>query len=357
MRLIKRGDRGKEVVDVQTRLSRLDFRLGREGIDGVFGPATERAVRLFQRSRKLRVDGIVGDETWHELVKATYKLGDRLLYLRMPFFEGEDVKEIQSSLNSMGFNAGPVDGIFGPATEKAVREFQQSTGVPSDGIVGPATLRALSNLKNVVRLKESPNFPEEGARKNSSPSMQGRRIVVDFGHGYPPDPGAIGSTGLKESEVCEDLGSRFGDLVQLSGGEVYYTRKKGEFVELSKRAEMANKIQANLFISFHLNGSLNPKVDGSRTYYFARGDSFSSEGKRLAEDIQKSLIGALGTRDGGIHGKSFLVLRQTKMPAVLLEPVFITNPTEEKLLQDEAFRQKIAVAVFDGLQNYIQAKG
>lgn len=353
MKVIKRSNRGKEVVDVQTRLTRLKFRLGREGVDGVFGPATERAIKLFQKNRGLAVDGIVGEETWHELVKASYKLGGRLLYLRIPFFEGDDVRELQGSLNSLGFNAGPVDGVFGPLTEKALREFQKSTAVSSDGIVGPSTLKALGNLKNVVKSNKSSNFPEETRRTLTSQDLKGKKVVVDFGHGYPPDPGAIGPGGVRESEICEDLGARFGNLVQLLGGDVRYARKQGEFVELRKRAEAANNLRADLFISFHLNGSSGPADDGTSTYYFAQGAHFSAEGKRLAERIQKSLVVALGRKDAGIHGRNFEVLRKTIMPAVLLEPLFITNPQEEKLLQDEAFRQKIAVAVCDGLKEYL----
>ncbi|MBC7293056.1 MAG: peptidoglycan-binding protein, partial [Thermoleophilia bacterium] len=77
MRPVGRGDRGKQVVDIQTRLAALGYSLGREGADGVFGPQTEAAIREFQQRRLLLCDGIVGENTWTELVEAGYKPGDR----------------------------------------------------------------------------------------------------------------------------------------------------------------------------------------------------------------------------------------------------------------------------------------
>ena len=85
------GDRGKEVIDVQQRLCALGFELGDEGVDGFFGRRTQAALRAFQQRRGLLVDGVVGANTWRELVEAGYELGDRLLYLRVPPFRGDDV--------------------------------------------------------------------------------------------------------------------------------------------------------------------------------------------------------------------------------------------------------------------------
>lgn len=352
MEIIKRSSRGKEVIDIQSRLTALGFKLGRAGVDGNFGPATEKAVKEFQKKRKLFVDGIVGEETWRELVDANYALGDRLLYLKVPFFRGDDVAQLQKWLNMLGFNVGEIDGVFGIITEKAVRSFQKSTGIHGDGIVGPSTLEALKNLRNIFDSNAKSDFPNEVGAKKVFSSVAGKRIVVDFGHGYPPDPGAIGSAGLKESEMCEDIGLRFGNLVQLSGGEICYIRSIGDFVELTERAKIANDLKANLLVSFHLNGNTNPLVDGTSVYYFKRDRVFSFEGKKLAMLVQRKLLEALGFEDRGIHGADFLILKLTKMAAILIEPLFITNPERERSLRKEDFRQKIAVAVFDGVQDY-----
>lgn len=352
METIKKGNRGKEVIDIQSRLTALGFKLGKEGVDGVFGPATEKAVKEFQKKRKIFVDGIVGEETWRELVDANFILGERLLYLKVPFFRGDDVVQIQKWLNVLGFNVGEIDGVFGINTEKAVRSFQKGTGLHSDGIVGPTTIKALENLKSIVDSNIKSDFPEGFSAREFSSLVVGKRIVVDFGHGYPPDPGAIGPAGLKESEMCEDIGLRFGNLIQLSGGEICYVRNVGDFVELTERAKIANDLKANLFVSFHLNGSTDSLVDGTSVYYFKRDKNFSIEGKKLAASVQKRLLEALESEDRGIEGANFAVLRLTKMAAILVEPFFITNPERERALRREDFRQKVAVAVFDGVQDY-----
>ena len=82
MRLIKKGCCGNDVADVQRRLTKLGYDLGLPGPDGVFAGLTEKAVKMFQQDRGLLVDGIVGEDTWQELVEATYGVGDRDLYLK-----------------------------------------------------------------------------------------------------------------------------------------------------------------------------------------------------------------------------------------------------------------------------------
>jgi len=155
VRPILPGGRGAAVEDVQRRLLALGYDLGRTGVDGVFLGQTREAVTAFQREHELSEDGIVGPETWATLVDATFTLGDRMLYLRLPYFHGNDVKALQDALNSLGFSCGLSDGIFGSFTERAVREFQRNSGQPGDGIVGPETVRAIQHLRHVWEGKSS----------------------------------------------------------------------------------------------------------------------------------------------------------------------------------------------------------
>ncbi len=154
MRSVRPGDRGPAVEDIQRRLRALGYDLGRAGIDGIFLGATADAVKSFQRELGLTEDGFVGDETWSALVDATFTLGDRMLYLRVPHFHGNDARLLQQALNTLGFACGAVDGIFGGFTERAVREFQRNAALPADGIVGPETVRALMALRHVWEGKE-----------------------------------------------------------------------------------------------------------------------------------------------------------------------------------------------------------
>lgn len=355
MRKFKRGSRGREVQDIQTRLAKLGYKLGPTTVDGVYGEATVQAVKNFQQDRELEVDGIVGEETWRELVEATYSLGDRLLYLRSPFFHGDDVRELQKHLNKLGFFIGPVDGVFGPVTEKEVRDFQKNFGLAPDGIMGPSTLSAFHNLRRILEANTEVEIPE-GVGREPLPTaiFKGRLFAIDCGHGYPPDYGAIGAAGVKESEVCEDLGKRFGNLLETLGAEVIYTRGEGTFATDAQRARLANKAKADVFVSFHLGSSSNSKSEGATCYYFAARGKAAGPGRKLAQSIQEELVGLLDQRDRGVKGKKLPVLKKTKMTAVVVEPLFITNRNGEQLVKQEVFRQKIAVAVFDGLKNFFE---
>lgn len=155
---ITQGDRGPAVEDVQKRLLRLGFDLGPTGVDGVFFGATLVAVRRFQAEHQLAEDGIVGDETWSALVDATFSLGDRLLYLKLPYLHGADVRLLQGALNVLGFACGEPDGIFGAFTERAVGEFQANVQLPVDGIAGPETVAAVDRLRHVWSGKD-PSAP------------------------------------------------------------------------------------------------------------------------------------------------------------------------------------------------------
>lgn len=155
MLAIRPGDRGPAVEDIQRRLRALGFDVGPTGIDGVFLGRTLDAVRAFQERAGLPSDGVVDDATWSALVDATFRLGDRVLYLRIPHLHGADVRLLQEALTVLGFAPGVVDAIFGVYTERAVREFQRNAALPADGIVGAETVSALFNLRHVWEGKEA----------------------------------------------------------------------------------------------------------------------------------------------------------------------------------------------------------
>lgn len=145
MDTIRKHDTGPAVEDVQQRLVRLGF-LAPESADGSFGENTAAALRAFLDSVGLPAQDEVDEKAWSALVDASFCLGDRTLYLRMPYFHGNDVRELQQALGALGFACGEADGIFGAYTELALRKFQLNLGLPSDGIAGAYTYAALRNL-------------------------------------------------------------------------------------------------------------------------------------------------------------------------------------------------------------------
>ncbi|MDR2586641.1 MAG: peptidoglycan-binding protein [Coriobacteriales bacterium] len=150
---ITQGCKGSAVRDVQGRLRSLGYELGSEAEQSVFGEATARAVTAFRAYARLVPGDEVDRDTWTALVDATFTFGDRLLYLRVPYFHGCDVRSLQTALSALGFSC-TADGIFGGHTERAVREFQQNAGIPSDGIVGDSTFAAIKRLRHAWEGKD-----------------------------------------------------------------------------------------------------------------------------------------------------------------------------------------------------------
>lgn len=345
-RLIREGDRSPEVADVQARLRALGIELDDEG--GTFGPSTKQAVRAFQQRRGILVDGVVGPETWLELVEASWRLGDRVLYLKQPAIRGDDVATLQARLNALGFDAGRDDGIFGKNADGAVRAFQKEYGVQEDGIFGPRSHAALVGLR-IERPGVTADLRDELKRVEGS-GLRASLIVVDPGHGGI-DPGEQPEGRLSESDICWDLGQRLAARLAGAGARVRLSRNEAESPDSAERAQRANSIDADLFLSLHLNTNPEPQAEGASTYYFRA----SRAGEALADAIQNELIG-LGLRDCRSHGRSYPILRETRMPAVLIEPAFITNPDEAKRLEDPDFRGAVADAVLAAARKYYEAR-
>lgn len=147
MKTIKLNDAGAAVEDVQHRLMVVGH-LEEDQVTGVYDELTAQAVRDFCVNVHLAPSSEVTDKVWAALVDASYNLGDRTLYLRMPYFHGHDVLELQQALGALGFFCGTDDAIFGAHTELALRNLQTNLGLPSDGIAGAYTYAALRNLQH-----------------------------------------------------------------------------------------------------------------------------------------------------------------------------------------------------------------
>lgn len=169
MRTIKKNDTGPAVEDVQKRLHLLGYKIE---IDGVFGEQTARAVKAFRAAEHLPKAEVIDAAAWNALVDASFTMGDRMLYLRLPHFHGQDVEELQTILNVLGFVVGGEDGIFGPHTEHALREFQSSAGLPDDGIAGKATFGAIERLRHAWEGKTIANAQDIDAHMSFARAAQ-----------------------------------------------------------------------------------------------------------------------------------------------------------------------------------------
>ena len=151
---IKKNDSGAAVEDVQHRLVKAGY-LAAVQVTGTFGAETENAVLSLCRDCGIEPRAEVDNAVWTKLVDASFELGDRNLFLRVPFFHGADVRTLQEALSALGFSCGIADGIFGVHTEDALRRFQLNMGLPTDGIAGAFTFRALLHLQHSWKGKDS----------------------------------------------------------------------------------------------------------------------------------------------------------------------------------------------------------
>ena len=150
MNPIVQGTTGSAVEDIQERLTKLGYVIDQAELDSnTFGETTAMAVAQFRLSQKLPLTNEVDDACWAALVDASYELGDRTLYLRLPNFHGSDVHTLQTRLNILGFSCGEPDGCFGAYTESALKEFQESVGIMPDGMAFMDTFDAIARLKHV----------------------------------------------------------------------------------------------------------------------------------------------------------------------------------------------------------------
>lgn len=150
MEPICEGAAGAAVEDIQDRLGRLGYEVDEaERSASSFGPSTAAAVARFRIEHDLPLGGEVDSATWAALVDEGYELGDRTLYLRLPNLHGNDVRELQTRLNVLGFSCGTPDGCYGVHTEAAVKQFQENVGVLADGMAFSDTFDAIERLHHV----------------------------------------------------------------------------------------------------------------------------------------------------------------------------------------------------------------
>ncbi len=334
---VKKGKVGREVVDVQARLLRLGYELGVTGVDGVFGPETERAVMLFQKKRGRDVDGIVGPETWREMVDASYRLGDRQMYLKEPPVRGDDVRELQATLNNLGFNAGRVSGVFGEQTDKAVRDFQRNVGLDADGIVGETSIQALDNFKKRVSSGGITGVWDRAVMRPHD-ELEERRIAVN----------------CADDVISQAMAAAFVDILAGGRAKPILLSEKAPDSDVKDRAALANKDEADLLISFDLNASDEPGRRGSTCIYFDNGEFFSSRSKQLAGLIQDELSASLHFFDNGIEGRNLTILQATRMPAVVVKPAFSTDPRDVAILAAPDAPNRVAAAIAAALRRYWQ---
>ncbi len=315
--LLRRGDESAAVLDIQQRLTSAGYDTGTER--GTFGEATETAVRAFQTERGIAIDGICGPDTWEELTRAGYQLGDRNLYMRSPMMTGDDVLTLQEHLGKLGFNPIYHDGIFGERTHKALQDFQRDSGIDADGVAGYATVEALVNLSRDLDTdsRSVAEMLEAEKLRNQPPEVRGRKIVV-------------GITGA--SQVISQALARH---LREAGAEVL----QHATIDAGQQAHLSNEWDSDAYIGIAIVSE-----DFSISYYKTAGFE-SVGGKALADHCVTALKDL--TDQGQLSscpepkGMRLSILRSTRMPAVWCR----LGPPEEVVTRSSEIAEALSVGV------------
>ncbi len=199
--------------------------------------------------------------------------------------------------------------------------------------------------------RPQPNLPPQPTTPTFPPVVNNVRVrvAIDPGHGGR-DPGAVGIGGLQEKNVVFPVSQRVAQLLREAGVDVVMTRTSDVTLDLEPRAAIANNANATVFLSIHANAisMSRPDVNGVETYYY------SAAGQQLASIIHANVLPASGFGDRGVKQARFYVLRNTAMPAALLELGFVTGANDAPKLRDPAWQENIAQAITRGLLQYLE---
>ena len=306
---------------------------------------SQSEIRSFQQARGLSVTGLVDEVTARALEEAQWKLGDRSLNLQEPpLMHGDDVAALQSRLTEMGFDCGRVDGIYGPRTELAVKDFQKSVGATVDGKCGPATIIALIRLTKIVSGGAPSILRESANQKNRGPALANKTIVLN------PDG---------DDPLVYDVAVRTEGRLLALGASVFLTRGEKNNPSESERIAFTNNSNADLMISLHEDSYKNENAHGAATYFYgseAHG-VHSIVGERFASLVQREICARTDFANCRTHAMTWDLLRLTKAPAVRIDLGYKTNPGDIGRMSRPDFRDVIAEALVIAIQRlYLAAE-
>ncbi len=285
-------------------------------------------------------------------------------------------------------------GQFTPDTVRIVSDLKGKYNSQVFDLIGPNRIVIdVFAPETLLGEAEQLEIPPEAITKPEGIKDGGKQVVViDPGHGGS-QPGAIGYSGLKEKEVVLDIALKLKKMLQEKGFTVYLTREKDVDVALENRPLIAMQKEAAVFVSIHTNSALqkgSPTAKGVETYVLnsryigaSAKDVADRENKasklyhyednilnqiiadleesasigfslNFADIVQKKLVQHTGLGNRGVKQAPFLVLKGVNMAAVLIEVGFISNPNEEKLLKTPEFREKVALAISEAIQDYLK---
>lgn len=267
-------------------------------------------------------------------------------------FTGEVDYEIKENPGKLVLEVSGVKAVADykvPAPLGAITDIKVKPGEGGEGIRFEFATAEYDSYK-VFSSKPATSITLSLMKEKLKDSKISNLIILDPGHGGF-DPGAIGPSGLEEKDVNLAIALLAAEILQREGYNVMLTRKDDRFISLKERVEMANRMEALLFVSIHANSANTTYSEGIETF-IAPNKVASSQ--LLANALQRNLLKELKRNDRGIKQEDFYVIKYTDMPAALVEVAFISNPHEESLLSSNLFREKAARAIAQGIIEYMK---
>ena len=203
--------------------------------------------------------------------------------------------------------------------------------------------RNLSQLRFIIPVLSIATLAYDSSQAAETSREASTTVVIDAGHGGF-DRGGIPGQRIPEKEMTLDVAQRLKGLLAASGYRVVMTRDSDVFVPLPTRVAIANSYQNGIFVCIHFNSAKRIGADGIETYFYSR-DSLP-----LASAVHYFVAGGAPSPNRGVRRRGFYVLRKTKIPAVLVECGFLTNPNEGQYAQSPSYRQKLAEEIAAGVR-------
>ncbi|WP_257159005.1 N-acetylmuramoyl-L-alanine amidase [Corynebacterium cystitidis] len=360
-RVLRVGDSSARVAEVRSTLASLGLLPGYSGDveewnnrsfsqdEKYFDEDLSEVLKAFQQSRGIIPSGAIDEVTLRELREASYTLGNRVLsYQPNQILVGDDVSQLQRQLQELGFYSHKVDGHYGKATHEAVQNYQLNYGLQDDGVFGPDTLRALNLLGRRITGGSAQAIRERETVRKAGPMLAGKRVVLDPARGGA-DKGVTvnGPFGpITEEDILWDLASRVEGRMIAAGMETIISRPRGDNPTPKARAEIANAFKADVMISLHMDHYANEKANGVASFYFgSEKGSSSMTGETLSGYIQREIAARTDLQNLHNHGRTWDLLRLTRMPSVEVVVGYTSNPHDVRILTDRTHRDAIAEAI------------
>ncbi|WP_289603430.1 peptidoglycan-binding protein [Arthrobacter sp. zg-Y877] len=317
----------------------------------VFDDHVDAAVRAFQQSRGLIVDGVAGPDTQRALSEAQFRFGDRTLdYVEGAQLRGDDVAELQRHLSHLGFYYGHIDGSFGVRTRYAVAELQQNLGLPGSGVCDGDTMQAMSRVNRAISPSQAFALRDYERLDRATAALRGRIISVNIGRSPRESPHTaerLTGNPLTEVLITTDIAERVERILREFGAQLV-PQQAGSVRDPGSRWN-----SPSLNLDIHCDWLDQQAASGMAAYYWGlpgTGEARSPIGHRAAVLLMKELGARTDLDNLGVHARTWDTLKVPGVPSVGLDLGYLSNRHDAERLADPVFRQTVADSIVIGIQ-------